>query len=64
MRKGRLRNSRKSAYISGQRTFHHQPEKTVAEWKLHGITCYDGHPVREPLEALPSDPIALDGDPL
>ena len=28
------------------------PTKPLAEWQLHGITCCDGHQVREPLKVV------------
>ena len=34
------------------------PRIALSEWKVHGITCFDGHPVREPLEPLSSETIA------
>ncbi len=30
------------------------PKIALSEWKLNGLTCYDGHPVKEPPEPLPN----------
>lgn len=29
-----------------------KPKKALAEWRIYGITCFDGHPVKVPLEPL------------
>ena len=37
-----------------------RPALALSEWKLHDIRCSEGHPVKEPPEALPNEPTPLE----
>jgi len=48
--------------IAASETASTMPLKPLSEWKLHGITCFDGHRVKEQLQAVSIEPMPLDHD--